>query len=88
MANIVFSETVTDPQPANGGAGTATAIAAGEVLTLERDPATGRVRATYSYTQAGKINVAQQTFVVGSGSQAETRALALISSARTQVFGP
>jgi glycerate kinase len=88
MANKVFSETIDDPQPANGGAGTATAIAAGESLTLERDPITGRVKAFYSYAEAGKTNVVQQVFVVGSGSQAETRALALISSARTQVFGP
>jgi hypothetical protein len=88
MANKLFTETVDDPQPGNGGSGTATAIAAGEVLVLERDPVTGRVKATYSYAEAGKTNVVTQTFVVGAGSQPETRALALISSARVQVFGP
>jgi hypothetical protein len=88
MADKVFAETVTDPQPANGGAGTATQIAVGETIMLQRDVATGRVRAIFTYAQPGKVNVVEQQFVVAAGSQAETRALQLVSSARTQVFGP
>lgn len=88
MADKVFSETVTDPQPAFGGAGTATAMAPGETILLQRDQVTGRVRAIFNYAQPGKVNVVEQQFVVGAGSQAETRALQLVSSARTQVFGP
>lgn len=88
MADKVFSETVTDPQPAFGGAGTANALAPGETILLQRDQATGRVKAIYSYAQPGKTNVVEQVFVVAAASQAETRALQLVSSARTQVFGP
>jgi hypothetical protein len=88
MANKVFSETIDDPQPGNGGAGTATAFAPGELIGMSRDPATGRVRVVFTYAEPGKTNVVEQVFVVGAGSQAETRALALLSSARTQVFGP
>lgn len=87
MANKVFNETVTDPQPANGGAGTATQIAVGETIVMQRDLATGRVRAIYTYTIGGQINVVEQQFVVAAGSAAETRALQLISSARTAVWG-
>jgi hypothetical protein len=87
MANKVFSETVTDPQPANGGAGTASQIAVGESMVFQRDPATGRVRVIYTYSINGQVNVVEQQFVVGAGTQAETRALAIISSARTAVWG-
>jgi hypothetical protein len=86
MADKVFSETVTDPQPSFGGAGTATALAPGETILLQRDGQTGRVRAIYVYAQPGKTNVVEQQFVVTAGSQAETRALQLVSSARTAVW--
>lgn len=86
MADKVFSETVTDPQPAFGGAGTANALAPGETILLQRDQITGRVQAIYSYLQPGKKNGVEQSFVVAAGSQAETRALQLVSSARTAVW--
>lgn len=86
MADKVFTDTITDPQAANGGAGTASQIAIGESIILQRDLATGRVRATYTYSQPGHNTVVEQQFVVAASSQAETRALQLISSARTAVW--
>jgi glycerate kinase len=86
MADKVFTDTITDPQVANGGAGTATQMAPGEQITLSRDPVTGRVRAVYTYAQPGHNTVVEQAFVVAAASQAETRALQMVSSARTAVW--
>lgn len=86
MADKVFTDTITDPQAANGGAGTATQLAIGETILLQRDQVTGRVRAIYSYAQPGHTTTVEQQFVVAAGSQAETRALQLVSSARTAVW--
>lgn len=86
MADKVFTDTITDPQVANGGAGTATQMAPGETILLQRDQVTGRVRAIYTYSQPSHTTTVEQQFVVAAGSTAETRALQLVSSARTAVW--